>query len=202
MRKLILRLDRHGRRVVQEALIEDCVITHNNRWRWEPLWHAGGAKMIPCFNKSVIRGCRFSNNYGPGLWFDNSCNANIVENNIASDNEGPGLMIEISRGNILRNNISCNNHRTLLGIDCVPVDKGQIDSYRQEGGGGEGALGILISSSPYTKVYNNLCYHNDGIGIAVRAAGAAARTAWIIPNWKPTGMYGSPAMTWTSATMR
>ena len=124
--------------------------------------------MSTWFDKSVIRGCRFSNNYGPGLWFDYSCNANIVENNIASDNEGPGFMIEISRGNILRNNISCNNHKTMLGIDCVPVDKGQTDTYRQESGGGEGPLGILISSSPYTKVYNNLCYQNDGVGIVVR----------------------------------
>ena len=166
----------------EKALIEDCVITHNNRWRWEPLWHAGGAKMSTWFDKSVIRGCRFCNNYGPGLWFDYSCNANIVENNIACDNEGPGFMIEISRGNILRNNISCNNHKTMLGIDCVPVDKGQTDYYRQESGGGEGPLGILISSSPYTKVYNNLCYHNDGFGIVVRGGRAAAGTSLTIPT--------------------
>ena len=153
----------------EEMLIEDCTFTNNNFWRYNPGWHAGGVKLIPSFNHSVIRGCRFSNNYAIGLWFDCSCNDNIVENCVSNDNEGDGIGMEISRGNIIRNNICCNNRKTLPGLDLdpnagktCPVD---CQILRVEGGGG--GAGIVISSSPYSKVYNNLCYRNEGAGIDV-----------------------------------
>ncbi len=154
----------------EEILIEDCVVTHNNVWRYNPGWHGGGAKFIPGFNHSVIRGCQFSENYGPGLWFDCSCMDNIVENNNCNDNEGCGIGIEISRNNILRNNICNFNRAPLPGVDIVPTETSGISpvkcqQLRQEAG--RGGTGIGISSSPYCKVYNNLCYGNQGEGIDV-----------------------------------
>jgi len=155
--------------VGEEILIEDCVLTDNNIWRYNPGWHGGGAKFIPGFSKSVVRGCRFERNYGPGLWFDASCNDNLIENNNCSDNEGCGIAVEISRGNLLRNNICNGNRAPLPGVDIVPTDRGihpvNCQQLRQEGG--RGGTGIVISSSPYSKVYNNLCYGNQGEGIDV-----------------------------------
>ena len=153
----------------EDILIEDCVVTNNNVWRYNPGWHGGGAKFIPGFCKSVIRGCRFVNNYGPGLWFDCSCNDNIVENNTCSDNEGCGIAMEISRNNILRNNVCNANRAPLPGVDIVPIGPDssptKCQQLRQEAG--HGGTGICISSSPFSKVYNNLCAGNQGEGIDV-----------------------------------
>lgn len=157
-----------GAGVGEDLLIEDCVVTHNNFWRYSPGWHAGGAKLIPWFNHSTVRNSEFAYNYGPGLWFDGSCNDSVVEGNSCHDNEGPGIMIEISRGNILRNNVCYNNRNSLPGVDLMPLEgKGYsplvCEARRGEGGGG--GCGIFISSSPDTRCYNNLCYRNEGPGI-------------------------------------
>jgi len=157
-----------GAGVGEEMLIEDCVVTHNNFWRYSPGWHGGGAKLIPWFNKSVVRRCEFAYNYGPGLWFDGSCNDSIIEGCRCHDNEGPGIMVEISRGSIVRNNLCYNNRNGLPGIDLMPLaGKGYsplvCEARRVEGGAG--GCGIFVSSSPDTKVYNNLCYRNEGMGI-------------------------------------
>ncbi len=157
-----------GAGVGEDLLIEDCVVTHNNFWRYSPGWHGGGAKIIPWFNKSVVRNSEFAFNYGPGLWFDGSCNDSIVEGNVCHDNEGPGIMIEISRGTLLRSNICYNNRNGLPGIDLMPLEgKGYsplvCEAKRTEGGAG--GNGIFISSSPDTRCYNNLCYRNESPGI-------------------------------------
>lgn len=157
-----------GAGVGKGMVIEDCVATHNNFWRYSPSWHGGGAKLIPWFDKSVVRRSRFAYNYGPGLWFDGSCNDSIIESCVCHDNEGPGIMVEISRGCTLRNNVCYNNRHPLPGVDLRPLPKKgyaptACAAERVEGGGG--GQGIFISSSPNTKVYNNLCYRNEGWGI-------------------------------------
>ena len=157
-----------GAGVGEEMLIEDCIVTHNNFWRYSPGWHGGGAKLIPWFNRSVVRRSEFAFNYGPGLWFDGSCNDSLVEDCRCHDNEGPGIMIEISRGIILRNNLCYSNRNGLPGIDLIPLEgKGYspvaCEARRVEGGAG--GAGIFISSSPDTKCYHNLCYRNESMGI-------------------------------------
>lgn len=157
-----------GAGVGEEILIEQCTFTHNNFWRYSPGWHGGAAKLIPWFNKSVVRNCEFAYSYGPGLWLDGSCNDSILEGNHCHDNEGPGIMVEISRGCIVRNNICHNNRNQQPGIDIHPIaQKGyspiQCRVMRTEGG--SGGQGIFISSSPGTKVYNNLCYRNESMGV-------------------------------------
>lgn len=157
-----------GGGVGEEMLVEDCVFTHNNFWRYSPGWHGGAAKIIPWFNKSTVRHCEFAYSYGPGVWFDGSCNDSIIEGNRCHDNEGPGIMVEISRGTLVRNNLCTNNRNSLPGVDIMPVEgKGysplNCRQLRNEGGGG--GEGIFVSSSPGTRVYNNLCYRNEGLGI-------------------------------------
>jgi len=157
-----------GAGVGENQLIEDCVVTHNNYWRYSPGWHGGGAKLIPWFNKSTVRNSEFAFNYGPGLWFDGSCNDSVIEGCYCHDNEGPGIMVEISRGVIVRNNVCVNNRNTLPGIDLSPLEKkgyAPVNCQATRTEGGSGGNGIFISSSPHTKAYNNLCYRNESAGI-------------------------------------
>ena len=157
-----------GGGVGEGMLVEDSVFTHNNFWRYSPGWHGGAAKIIPWFNKSTVRNCEFAYSYGPGVWFDGSCNDSIIEGNRCHDNEGPGIMVEISRGTIIRNNICYNNRNSLPGVDISPVEgKGYapVNCRQMRSDGGAGGEGIFISSSPDTKAYNNLCYRNENMGI-------------------------------------
>ena len=162
-------------------LIEGCRVIYNNIDRYDPSWHCGGAKLIPKFNKGRIVGNEFAYNVGPGLWLDDSCNDNRVERNFCHDNEGPGIMIEASAGNLVLNNISTANRNSLAADYLIPDpeaekrgrhnlflgrklnDKTQSTLIYQGGGG----LGIFISSAPGSRVYNNTCYLNEGGGITV-----------------------------------
>ena len=157
-----------GGGVGERLLIDECTVTHNNFWRYSPGWHGGGAKIIPWFNKSTVRNSRFAYNYGPGLWFDGSCNDSVIEGNRCHDNEGPGIMVEISRGCLVRNNLCYNNRNSLPGIDLNPLEKkgyAPVDCQARRVEGGAGGNGIFISSSPHSKVYNNLCYRNESVGL-------------------------------------
>jgi parallel beta-helix repeat protein len=162
-------------------LIEGCQVIYNNIDRFDPSWHCGGAKLIPKFNKGRIVGNEFAYNVGPGLWLDESCNDNRLEQNFCHDNEGSGIMVEISAGNVVLNNICIGNRNPVAGEFLIPdpnEDKraernrfiGRPLNDRTESTliyqGGPG-VGIFISSSPDSRVYNNTCYLNEGGGISV-----------------------------------
>ena len=162
-------------------LIEGCRVIYNNIDRYDPSWHCGGAKLIPKFNKGRIVGNEFAYNVGPGLWLDASCDDNRIERNFCHDNEGAGIAVEISAGNLVLNNI-CTANRNSLAADYLIPDpeaekRGQHNLFLgrklndrtqstliYQGGGG---LGIFISSAPGSRVYNNTCYLNEGGGITV-----------------------------------
>jgi parallel beta-helix repeat protein len=162
-------------------LIEACRVIYNNIDRYSSNWHCGGAKLIPKFNKGWIVGNEFAYNVGPGLWLDNSCDENQIERNFCHDNEGPGIMVEISSGNQVFNNI-CSSNRNPLAADYLAPDPDAAREGRHnvfirqklnertqstliyQGGGG---VGIFISSGPQSHVYNNTCYLNEGGGITV-----------------------------------
>lgn len=162
-------------------LIEGCQVIYNNIDRFDPSWHCGGAKLIPKFNKGRIIGNEFAYNIGPGLWLDESCNENRLEQNFCHDNEGPGIMVEVSVGNVVLNNISFANRNPVAGEFLIPaptegtpgepnrfitrpLNDRRVSTLLYQGGGG---LGIFISSSPNSRVYNNTCYLNEGGGITV-----------------------------------
>lgn len=156
--------------------IEGCRVVYNNIARYSPEWHAGGAKLIPDFRHGWIRHNEFAHNLGPGLWLDANCDENVIDGNVAHDNEGPGIMVEISTDNLVMNNICYANRNNLSG------------PYRNEKGitsdlsisepralpsrllkvyhAGDGR-GIYISSAPGTRVLNNTIYLNEGEGICV-----------------------------------
>ena len=165
----------------ENHVIEKCRVIYNNTDHYDPSWHCGGAKLIPGFNNSRITGNEFAHNIGPGLWLDESCNNNCVERNYCHDNEGAGIQVEISSGNLVLNNICVANRNTLGGEFLSPDPEAEkqgrhnifLTRKRNERTestivyqGGEG-LGIFISSSPDSRVYNNTCYLNEGGGITV-----------------------------------
>ncbi len=160
--------------------IERCRVLCNNLDRYDPGWHGGGAKIIPNFSNGRIIGNEFGYNIGPGLWLDGNCNENELASNYCHDNEGPGIMVEVSAGNRIVNNISTTNRNPLAGEFLSPNpeagknagpafqtqmlnDKTRSSLIDRSGGG----LGIFVSSSPQTRVFNNTCYLNEGGGITV-----------------------------------
>jgi parallel beta-helix repeat protein len=161
--------------------IENCRVIYNNIDKYDPSWHCGGAKLIPKFNNGNVIGNEFAYNIGPGLWLDEGCANNRLERNFCHDNEGAGIMVEISPGNFVSNNI-CVANRNLLAGEYLSADpdaekRGELNRFIRlklndrtrstliyQGGAG---LGIFISSSPGSLVYNNTCYLNEGGGITV-----------------------------------
>ncbi|MDQ6911312.1 MAG: right-handed parallel beta-helix repeat-containing protein [Verrucomicrobiota bacterium] len=157
-------------------LIENCRVVYNNVRRYHIDWHAGGAKFGPHFDHSILRHNEFAHNLGPGIWFDIECQKNVVDGNLAHDNYGPGIMIEISSGNVVCNNVSFKNRNPLSGTYLNADSKEMKIDYGSKKGAksksadayyiGEGR-GIYISSSPETKVLGNTVYANEGEGICV-----------------------------------
>lgn len=160
----------------ENHLIEGCRFIYNNVDRYDIGWHAGGAKLIPTFQRSIIRRNEFAYNLGPGLLLDDRCNDNVIEGNFAHDNEGPGIMVEVSRGNLVMNNISAANRNLLSGPYRSPDGSTKVIRESEmrvapsrlfrpyHAGDGRG---IYISSSPSTKVLHNTAYQNEGEGICV-----------------------------------
>jgi len=156
--------------------IENCRIIFNNVNRYNPDWHAGGAKLGPTFNRGFIRRNEFAHNLGPGLWLDVRCDENLIDGNFSHDNEGPGIMVEISTGNSVLNNVSFANRNFLSGPYRDDSGKETLNSYSEtrvapsrfikfyHAGDGRG---IYISSSPKTKVLHNTAYLNEAEGICV-----------------------------------
>ncbi len=158
--------------------IEGCRIVYNNVDRYQIDWHAGGAKLIPDFRHGVVRHNEFAHNLGPALWLDGGCNENLIDGNLSHDNEGPGIVIEISKGNVLMNNICYANRNYLSGpyrdekglVTELPISERRISPSRllkvYHAGDGRG---IYISSSPQTKVLYNTVYLNEAEGICVES---------------------------------
>jgi parallel beta-helix repeat protein len=154
-------------------LIAHCRVIYNNIDRYDLSWHCGGAKLIPHYSSGEIRQNEFAYNIGPGLWLDNNCNENLIEGNLCHDNEGPGIMVEVCRGNRVFNNISSGNRNPTAGEYLKPDNQNKFvsthydakDRLRQVPYHAGDGRGIYISSSPDTKVFNNTCYLNEGEGI-------------------------------------
>ena len=165
----------------QDHVIEGCRVIYNNIDRYYFNWHCGGAKLIPAFTRSRVSHNEFAYNIGPGLWLDGDSNDNLIEGNLCHDNEGPGIVIEVSAGNRLFNNISYANRNPLQADYLVPDEeaarRGETNYFRSERHGGEWlaqplyhageARGIYVASAPDTKVFHNTCYLNEAEGICV-----------------------------------
>lgn len=160
----------------QGHLIEGCRVIYNNISRYDIEWHAGGAKLIPIFQHGIVRHNEFAHNMGAGLWLDTSCDDNLIDGNLTHDNEGPGIWVEISKGNVVANNVCYSNRNILSGptrnekgetreTDATRIRLASLGLFRiYHAGDGRG---IYISSAPETKVLYNTVYLNEAEGICV-----------------------------------
>ena len=139
-------------------------------------WEAGGVKFVKS-NRLTVRGCRFIDNNGPGLWFDWDNSEIIVERNFCSGNIGSGIMMEVSPGFASK------------GVDAGPVvapdygvkKKGYVPDPRTPGPtilrnnivvnqrhDGTWGHGILLQLASNTFVLNNTVYGSAAYGIFLR----------------------------------
>ena len=140
----------------------DCEFSFNNNRHWNAGWHAGGMKVNGY--DFIFSGCTFEGNIdSPGWWNDGEC-SNITIENCRAMHNGLGIMVEIGRKVVIRNNLVYENH----------------------------GRGIYISSSSDCDILHNTCYRNGGSGVAVvgpdringwyfdddKTGFAPARTTW------------------------
>ncbi|MDP7348904.1 MAG: right-handed parallel beta-helix repeat-containing protein, partial [Phycisphaeraceae bacterium] len=138
----------------ENVLFEGNVVRHNN-WRRFGTgiygWEEGGVKFVG-LSSSTVRGNDVYRNDGSGLWFDMRCGDVIVENNRCHHNQPfaaykgytSGIVVEISRNFVIRNNLCFNNGRQQWA-----------------------AAGITLAYSYDCRVVNNTCYGNR-FGIAAQ----------------------------------
>jgi parallel beta-helix repeat protein len=98
----------------------------------------GNETVPPRYRKNWVHG-----NYGQGAWFDVNNHDVQIEDNLVEDNEGVGIMYEISRKGTIRNNIVRGNG---TGAAVLGKEGGKEYAY---------SAGILVSSSEDVTVENN-----------------------------------------------
>ena len=122
------------------TLIQGNSIYNNNLSGFDSVnWAGAGIKVVQ-FTNLVIDQNEVRNNAGPGLWCDIGCQTVTFSNNRVHDNQGAGILFEISSGAKIYNNAIWN---------CSPT-----------------APAINISSSANAEVYANVLAWNN-LGIAV-----------------------------------
>jgi parallel beta-helix repeat protein len=115
----------------------DCEFSFNNNRHWNAGWHAGGMKVNGY--DFIFSGCTFEGNFeSPGWWNDGEC-SNITVENCRAMHNGMGIMVEIGRKVVIRNNQVYENY----------------------------GRGIYISSSSNCDILHNTLYRNGGSGVAV-----------------------------------
>jgi hypothetical protein len=122
------------------TLIQGNNIYNNNLSGFDSVnWAGAGVKVVQ-FTNLVIDQNEVRNNAGPGLWCDIGCQSVTFSNNQVHDNQGAGILYEISSGAKVYANAIWN---------CSPS-----------------APAINISSSANAEVYSNVVAWNN-LGIAV-----------------------------------
>ena len=89
-------------------LVEHALFRENNSRRFNYGPDAGGMK-VGRSQQGTIRYCHFDTNYGHACWFDQVVYQTLTHGNLFTDNHGNGLMVEISDGNLVVDNIFVNN---------------------------------------------------------------------------------------------
>ncbi len=90
------------------VLLEDNESSFNVRDEFRNAWQNGGIKSIHTTNL-ISRRNYSHHNRGVGLWTDVDSKDSTYEGNISEDNEWEGIIIEISCGAVVRNNVFRNN---------------------------------------------------------------------------------------------
>ncbi len=145
---------------------------HHNNVQFNYGWEGGGTKFVKT-DGLILRNNYSHHNQGPGLWLDIDNLDYLIENNRSEDNDGTagaagGIMIEISWGGVIRNNICRRNSLHYAGY-----------------GWGAGIL-IAASGGQLLDIYGNTVEDNgDGIVLIQQdrnANGTELATFWPGPN--------------------
>ncbi len=134
---------------IHNSIIAKC-ITNWNSWRFGPVCHAGGMKIVgggPS-NNIIINHISKGNN-GPGIWLDYGCKNNRIERSIISENVFAGIIIEASS----ENNFIINNL----------IFKNKVWKKHPQKTG----AGIIIRESSNVWIIYNTIYDNERYGIVI-----------------------------------
>jgi parallel beta-helix repeat protein len=133
----------------EDILVEDNEISSNNTGSFNSAYQAGGLKFGGLATRGlIIRGNYVHDNNAKGVWTDVNLPGALIEDNLVVRNRDEGIKVEISYGNIVRNNRLADNGRN---------------------GGWMYGSQILISTSADSRVYGNTVEVNAeyGKGISI-----------------------------------
>jgi len=91
-----------------DILVESTEIAYNNPSGAGLGFESGGTKFVKT-NRLIVRNNWVHDNKGPGLWADIANRDFLFENNLVEDQLQDGIVIEISYGGIIRNNVCRRN---------------------------------------------------------------------------------------------
>lgn len=104
-------------------VIVDNDVSYNGQL-FDPLWAAGGLRLVYLGGTSVVSYNDVHHNYGPGIWCDVDSTGLLVEHNTATDNAANGILVEVSFNTVVRfntverNGFGTTDQASLAGI-CV-----------------------------------------------------------------------------------
>jgi hypothetical protein len=160
---------------LRNSLLENNVYTGNTRRGHSHGWEAGGIKLLQS-NKVTVRGCRFIENDGAGLWFDWDNSEVIAERNFCCGNRGCGIMMEASPGYLSKKSGAS-------AAVCPEYNKHEVSWIDNKKPGpsilrnnicvntrfdGTWGFGIVLQMASNTHVVNNTVAGNSSYGIFLR----------------------------------
>jgi hypothetical protein len=160
--------------LLADSLLENCTFDGNNARGIDHNWSSGGIKFLRSA-RLTIRGCKFINNDGPGVWFDWGNSDNTVERNLCANNYGPGIMVEVSP-----HFASVTNPHAAAVMDDLPISRLGVAKDHPPGPNilrnnicvgnrwdGIRGCGILLQMASNCHVLNNTVCNNERYGIFV-----------------------------------
>lgn len=137
-------------------------VSDNNVDGFAPGWEAGGAKWVATSRMTAIGNYVHDNN-GNGFWTDGNNFETRYLNNRIEDNQGLGIIHEISYDAVIRNNYIANN-----GV----LTQAELDG-----------AGIMVASSSNVDVSRNTVIGNaDGIALKQHSAESGDRGEFLVGN--------------------
>ena len=105
---------------ISGAVVEHNELAANNQSRTNPFTATGSGAGIKIFQVDNIT---ISDNYvhdnvtSPGIWVDGGSKSTKIEGNFVSNNDGPGVLVELDYGSLVQGNlIENNNDPSLFGF--------------------------------------------------------------------------------------
>ncbi|RFA21186.1 right-handed parallel beta-helix repeat-containing protein [Subtercola boreus] len=118
-------------------VIKNSQVTNNNSEQFKPAPVSGGIKVTRSRGVTIANN-NTSNNYGSGIWLDESCYDVKVTGNVSSGNQYTGIQLEISSNAIIANNDVSNQQ-----------------------------FGVQLFDASNVKIFNNTIGNNAKFGVRI-----------------------------------